>query len=109
MTFCKTFRLRSSIQCLLAAAVVAASSTLSRAADPDAVDAAIAKGVEFLFNDSTFKQYGNWETEQKSKDTRNGDSITGPQWGGRTALCTYAILASGVSPNDARLKKPIEF
>jgi hypothetical protein len=79
------------------------------AADPDAVDKAIAKGVEFLSGRKNFVEKGHWEDVDKRGEGKDGPSITGPQWGGRTALCTYAILASGVSPNDPKVKRPIEF
>lgn len=102
-----------SLRRLLVAASLATLVTFagrSFAASPDEIDRAIAKGVEWLCSSKDFKQNGNWEPSQKrDPDKVNGQLQTGAQWGGRTALITYALLASGESPNSPRLKPAIDF
>lgn len=95
---------------ILAAAMSIAFVSMARAATPDEVDAAIKRGVDWLYSRPEYKANGNWEPVQKrDPDKAQGHLQTGAQWGGRTALITYALLASGQSPNDPRLKPAIDF
>jgi len=50
---------------------------------------------------------GNWEVVPSPTGQRWEES--GGQWGGRTALVTYALLANGVSPRDAHIQSAIHF
>ena len=84
-------------------------STQCFAATADEVDAAIEKGVKWLYERPEFKKNGNWELVQKRDDDVSGASSSGSQWGGRTALITYALLASGESPDDSKLKPAVDF
>ncbi len=101
---------RRSIACASAVLLGAFAST-TIGATPDEIDAAIKKGVEWLYARPDFQANGNWEEPhaQKRVDAVNGNSQSGAQWGGRTALVTYALLASGESPNASRLKSGIDF
>jgi hypothetical protein len=51
---------------------------------------------------------GTWEIVPKRQGDYGFQYNTG-QWGGLTAIATYALLASGENPQDERLVKPIEF
>ncbi|HEY8668565.1 MAG TPA: DUF4159 domain-containing protein [Tepidisphaeraceae bacterium] len=70
-------------------------------ATPEQVDAAIKKGVDYLY--SRQDKDGTWESsDQWSKPPYF-------QEGGITALATYALLAAGESPQDERLQKAIDW
>jgi hypothetical protein len=88
------------------AAVIAVSSNAS-AATPEEVDAALAKGVSFLL--SRQKPDGTWERNAGGPENAAAHGVDGNQWGGRTALCTYALLAAGVKPLDPQMVKATEF
>ena len=75
---------------------------------PDRIDAAIASAKRYLYSQQ--QPDGQWEpgpirigTDHDWKDMQ-GDSF-----GGYTALCTYALLASGESPNNPRIRSAVEF
>lgn len=75
------------------------------AATPEEIDAAIKKGVGYLY--SRQNDRGHWE----KKDTNPGGTSGADegQWGGRTALVTYALLAAGEKPLDPRIVKATDF
>lgn len=84
--------------------------------DPARVREAIRKGVAYIY--SKQKPDGSWEEVPKrivrdpSKADQKGHenySVTGGQWGGQTALATYALLAAGESPQDERIQKAINW
>jgi hypothetical protein len=54
---------------------------------------------------------GNWETVPKRQKgpTFGTSSVAGAQFGGTTALATYALLDSGMSPLDPQIAPAIEF
>lgn len=53
---------------------------------------------------------GTWETVRlPSPAATSGASTEGLQWGGLTAVATYALLATGENPADPRLTRAIEF
>src|SRR5882724_11068503 len=80
----------------------------SAAATPQQIDHAISRGVAFLYS----KQHdGNWEvvaSPQSGPGIFAGD-VKGSQWGGISAICTFALLAAGESAQDPRLAKSIEW
>ncbi len=76
----------------------------AQAAKPEDINAAIKKAVEFLY--SSQNEHGNWETTQIDP---NGGSGHESQWGGRTALVTYALLAAGEKPLDPRIVKATDW
>ena len=76
------------------------------AARSDEVDAALQKAKTWLYS----KQHdGNWEIvgPRDMKDATN--NLSGAQWGGLTALATYALLSAGENPTDPRLVDAIDF
>ncbi len=79
------------------------------AVTPEQVDQAIKKGQAFLY--SRQNKEGNWEQVQKPQVTGKDQqtSLTERQWGGLTAISTYALLASGESPKEPKLKPAIDF
>lgn len=77
----------------------------ARAATHDEVEAAIKKGVAFLY--SKQNEFGNWEKVQKHPGGTAGADQG--QWGGRTSLVTYALLAAGEKPLDPRIVKASDF
>lgn len=74
-------------------------------ATPEQVESAIKRGVEWLF--ARQKDNGTWE-EVMQPDGPDWD-VKGRQWGGLTAIATYALLASGQSPQNEKLLRPIAF
>jgi hypothetical protein len=92
---------------LLAAPVFLSLACPARGATSDEVDKALAKAKKFLY--SRMKN-GNWEAVQtrdpagEKYDTRAG------QFGGRTAVAVYALLASGEDPAEQpQLKQAVEW
>ncbi len=76
------------------------------AATPEQVETALNKAKAWLYAQQNAD--GNWEKSPKPISTeRNNQS--GGQWGGRTAIATYALLASGESPQDPRILRAVEF
>ncbi|MCC6240856.1 MAG: DUF4159 domain-containing protein [Phycisphaerales bacterium] len=73
--------------------------------DPAAVATAIRQNIEFLY--SAQKPDGSWELQPLRDPAQPSHSIAGGQWGGMTALTTYALLASGESPQDPRIARAI--
>ncbi len=65
----------------------------------EAVERAIAKGVRFLW--SRQQKNGSWKTEDV-----HGRK---PWTVGPTAICTYALLESGVKPTDRRMARALRF
>jgi hypothetical protein len=86
--------------------VLGTAGGVTRAATPEDVEAAIHKGVDFLYTQQ--KLEGNWEEVQKRTE-EDGNSVQGAQWGGLTAMATYGLLAAGQKPTDPRLQKGIDF
>lgn len=90
---------KATILALMAAALAPRPAA---AATADEVDATIARAQAWLLSRPNFVRDGHWESAFAS-------GWDAQQVGGPTALVTYALLASGISPNDPRLKKPIDF
>jgi len=65
----------------------------------EAVERAIARGVSYLWAQQ--RADGSWRTTGTNFDARYA---VGP-----TAICAYALLESGVHPNDPRMVKTLEF
>ena len=89
--------------------VLLTAAPFSRAAaTPEQVDKAIKKGVEWLYSK---QKDGNWEEVQAPVPPPEGKDheTKGKQWGGLTAIVTYALLASGQSHEDPRLAEAIKF
>ncbi|MFT3788379.1 MAG: DUF4159 domain-containing protein [Tepidisphaeraceae bacterium] len=86
--------------------VVAVHSKPAHAASADAIDAAVRKGVAYLYSR---QKNARWEAVDVVDPSSGAWDIRGGQWGGKTALITYALLASGESPNEERIKPTIDF
>jgi hypothetical protein len=96
---------------LIAAVLCAASRRAGANVTPQQVDAAIKKGVAYLYAQQNDK--GNWEISagpgpNPRVDPANNDPAQG-QWGGLTALATYSLLVADESWKDKRLREPIEW
>jgi hypothetical protein len=70
------------------------------------IDRAIQRAKEYLYSQQN--EHGNWETTQQREPGGGANTASG-QWGGLTAIATYALLASGESHMDPRLSKAIDF
>ena len=94
---------------LIATVLAAALATPARAATPAAVNAAIQRGVQYLYKQQ--KKTGCWE--EFPTPLRGGlglgNGVDDGQWGGRSALVTYALLAAGERPLDARMIKAVDW
>ena len=79
------------------------------AATPAEVEAAIAKGKQFLYN--LQRPEGRWEPDAKRQGNNHHDhpKMQGSAWGGFTACATYALLAAGENPQDPRVQKAVHF
>ena len=75
------------------------------AVSSDEVEGAIKRAKEFLYSK---QKQGNWEAAPLGM-INNDNSPTSGQWGGVTALVTYALLAAKESPQDARIVAAVEF
>jgi hypothetical protein len=88
--------------------LVAGIVASARAATYEEIDAAVAKGQEFLF--SKMKAAGRWEADpRRTGDGHDWETMQGGTYGGYTASAVYALLASGVRPQDERIQSAIEF
>ena len=76
-------------------------------ATPAQVDQAIAKGVKLLY--SRQKPDGSWEYEAKRDEKAARSSEVGGQWGGKTALIAYALIAAGEDVHSPKLAAAIEW
>ena len=97
---------------LCVSAFAAATFTLSAtAATPQQVQQAIEKAQKWLLDHRNAA--GNWEVVDKPEMNKANDNritdVRARQWGGMSALATYALLASGEDYRDAQMKKGIDF
>jgi hypothetical protein len=65
------------------------------------VNEAIDRGVKYLYD---VQQGSNWELVQ-APTSDDKASVRGKQWGGLTAMATYALLAAGQNPQDERVAR----
>jgi hypothetical protein len=82
--------------------LVMTPSVSVRAATPAEVEAAIHRAIRAVY---AAQRGGIWDPPMPMGANARKDL----QWGGETALATYALLAAGESRQDAKLAKPIEF
>lgn len=75
--------------------------------DAAKVDAALKKSIAWLYAQQ--KPDGSWETVAAPEAKIEAHSVTSGQWGGLTALATYALLSAGESSQDPRLVKAVDF
>ena len=75
----------------------------ARAASTKEVNDAIDKAVKYLYD---VQQGDNWELVQSPTGDER-PSVRGKQWGGLTAMATYALLAAGQNPQDERVARAV--
>ncbi len=96
---------------LLIAAASRADSPASQPGPPpppsqaERIDHAIESAKAYLYKT---QREGKWEEVPKPIEAENY-SVQGPQWGGLTALATYALLASGENAQSPRLVPAVQF
>src|SRR5262245_31793717 len=97
------FAIRNRRVCFIAAStlVLITLALHARAASPEQVRASIAKAKEFIY--SKQNDQGSWDEPEPPKVKGNN------QWGGETALATYALLAGGESRQEPRVAKAIDW
>lgn len=75
---------------------------------PQQMDAAMARAKKFIYRQQ--RADGRWEKDNARVGTEDSwEEMQGSTYGGYTALCTYALLAAGESPNDPRIKAAVKF
>ena len=77
------------------------------AATPAEVDNAITNAQQWLIKQQG--KGGTWETRGAPKASGGQTDLEGRQWGGSTAIATYALLASGMNAQDAQIKPAVQF
>lgn len=94
---------------LLVGAAMALIASADRAigATPGEVDAAIQKARAFLYKHQN--DDGNWEEVPKPNPDGEDSDVKSRQWGGLTAIATYAQLAAGEDPRSPKLAKAVQF
>lgn len=97
-------RVPALLTAIVAAAIVAAPEA-ARAASPREVNDAVDKAVKYLYD---IQQDTNWELVPAPTGDGHAD-VRGRQWGGLSAMATYALLAAGESPQDPRLVKAVNW
>lgn len=79
-----------------------------QAATPQQIDEAISRGVAYIYTQQ--KPGGHWEIDDRRiGDAHEWETMQGDSFGGFSALCTYALLAGGESPQDKRVAAAIDF
>ena len=91
-------------------AMLIAAPGSKAAVTPEQVAAAIEKGKAYLYSKEAKgrwdeKDHLNWKVDKQGNRIPELDAA----FGGYTALCTYALLASGENPQDPRLISAIDF
>jgi hypothetical protein len=95
----------TSFQRVLLLTLLALVSPRANAATDEQIGQAIEKSKAFLYSQ---QKYGTWERSE-TRQGANGASVTGDQWGGLTAMATYALLAAGENAQDPRLAQAVQF
>jgi hypothetical protein len=91
---------------LLVAVFVCAVRPAPAAVAPNQIDDSLAKARDYLYR---YQKNGTWEKTPEPDPTKDRTDPENGQFGGTTALCVYALLASGESPQSEKLKPAIEF
>ena len=105
----RTLSKKIAISVFLVLAIFAFCSNSASAASPQQVDEAIKRATAYLLK---IQKDGNWEVStppNAAKIEAELYAIRGGQWGGPTALATYALLASGENPQSEPMKKAMNF
>jgi hypothetical protein len=92
---------------VVGAMVLGTMSSQAAGADPKKVQGAIDLAKQYLYS---LQKNGNWELSPTPDVTETaGYSVKNGQYGGLTAIATYALLAAGDDPQSDRLKAAIAF
>jgi len=100
---------------VLVALPLALAPLPARGATPEQVEAAIVKAKNYLY---AAQKNGTWDVVPRPAAKGAAAAQAGPiddnahvggQWGGLTAVSTYALLAAGEKHNDPRLQPAIAF
>ena len=102
---CKPF-LANWLMGLMVAAVLCGPAMTIHAATPEQVDEAIERAKKQLYD---LQKNGTWEVSALADTDKGEADVSGGQWGGLTSIATYALLASGESPQDKRLRTAIDW
>lgn len=98
--------MRACVVLLLSFTLTTLFPSLSHAAVNNAdIEAAIKRAKDYLYSK---QKNGNWELAPAGL-MANDNSPAGGQWGGLTALCTYALLAAGENPQDPNIVAAVDF
>ncbi len=103
-------QLRTHLSAGAVAILLALFPAATKAATPEQVQRAIDKAQKFLLDHR--KPNGTWEEVDKPEtgtDEALRVDVKGRQWGGLTAISTYALLASGKDWRDKELAPAIDF
>src|SRR5687767_8629960 len=84
----------------LAFLVSTVAAPAARGATPAEVETAIKKAKEFLYSQQT--KEGAWDPPKPVA----ADHVHGGQWGGSTAMATYALLAAARAPTTRASRRP---
>jgi hypothetical protein len=76
--------------------------TVSQAASSKEIDAAIQKAIPFLYWTG---REGNWEASRKQWEFESLPD----QAGSLTATCLYALLLAGESPENPKIRAPVQY
>ena len=83
----------------------------SSAATPKAVEESVAKAKAFIYGRQN--KDGTWETADAPRRmpglVEARARVDGAQWGGLTALSTYALISAGENPADPKLARAVAF
>ena len=93
----------------LSFAIAGSPATASTAVPPEKIQQGIDRARQWIYR----HQYpgGRWEKDTVRHGSEHAEylNMQGDTFGGYTALATYALLASGESPNEPRIKAAVEF
>lgn len=78
-----------------------------QAATPEQIDESLNRAKEWVYR--AMNEQGTWETSAAPDPKAELNHQHGGQWGGRTAIAVYALLAAGESPQDPKLARAIDF
>ncbi len=91
-----------------AAAAVGPAARPAAAATPEQITQMIDRATAAIY--STIGPDHNWELAPKrNPKAKAGEDETGGQWGGRTALMVYALIAAGEDVHSPKLAPAIEW
>ncbi len=93
--------------CCLLIGITFLLAPVARAATPEQIDDAISRAKTFIY--AKQNPDGLWEIAPADDAKQNNKVSEGGQWGGRTAIAVYALLAAGESPQNPKLAKAIDF